>query len=198
MTPLANTRAARQDGFTLIELLTSMAVLSILVAAFATVVASAVRHSGEMEGLAVIQQQTRAALDQLEGDLRQAYTGDPATSPISSVSGTQVTFLSPDNETPFHLRLVSYRLNAGRLERAFATSTDTDGAPWSIPSLGAWHQLADSITNTSAFTFLDQAGAATTTPSAVKTVRVTLTVATTPSSARRFTYTSSITPRADG
>jgi prepilin-type N-terminal cleavage/methylation domain-containing protein len=187
----------REDGFTLSEMLSAMAVLGLLFAAFATVVGSAVRNGGEIEGQTAIQGEARAAVDRFASELRQVYSGDETTYPIESISATQVTFLSPDRANPFHLRRISYRLNAGSLERAFATSSDTDGYPWTIGSLGAWQKLVGPVRNATVFTYYDATGAVTSTASAVKTVGITLVVSTVGSSSRQFTYTSSVTVRAD-
>ena len=117
----------------------------------------------------------RAAVDGLAADLRQAQCNG-TTPPVTTASGTQVTFYSPDRAAPYHLRQVSYRLASSQLDRAFAASTNTGGPPWTIPALGSWQKQIGSIVNTSAFTYKDINGSATTTPTAVASMNVTLTV----------------------
>jgi prepilin-type N-terminal cleavage/methylation domain-containing protein len=190
----------REDGFTLSEMLTSLVVLGVLFAMASTILASAIRHSDEVEDQSVLQAEMRGALDQLGRDLRQAYSGDSLTFPIESISPTGITFLSPDRAQPFHLRRISYRLTSGRLERRAAASTDTDGAPWSIPALGAWLKQAGAITTTTPFRYYDANGSeitSMTNPALVHTVRVTLTAATGSAPNRSFTYETSVTMRAD-
>jgi prepilin-type N-terminal cleavage/methylation domain-containing protein len=191
---------SREDGFTLSEMLTALVVLGALFALASTVIASAIRHSDEVEDQSVMQAEIRGAIDQFGSDLRQTYSGDEATFPIESISPTEITFLSPDRAVPFHLRRVSYRLSGGRFERRIATSTDTDGAPWNIPSLGSWLQQTDRITTTSPFRYFDANGneiTVMTNPSLVDTIRVTLTAATGSDPDRPFTYQTSVTVRAD-
>jgi prepilin-type N-terminal cleavage/methylation domain-containing protein len=193
----AHLRVRREDGFTLMEMLVAMALLGVLFAALALAVGSAIRHSSEVEEESTLQTETRAAIDRFAQDLRQAYTGEEDVAPIESIGSTQITFLSPDRATPFHLRRVSYRLSSGVFERAEAVSTDTDGAPWSIPALGGWAKQVGSVVNTTVFTYLDEGGLPTNDPAAVRTVNVTLTVATPASPNRQSTYQTSVTVRSD-
>jgi prepilin-type N-terminal cleavage/methylation domain-containing protein len=188
-----------ESGFTLVEMLTAMTVFGILIAAYSGLLGSSIRHSTQIEEQTNLQVEARAAITQMGQDFRQAYDGDSntTTSPIESVSGTQFTFLTPDRAQPFHLRRVSYRLNAGSLERAFATSTDTDGYPWSIPTLSSYKPMVGSIVNTSPFVYKTATGTTTTTASQVKTIEVTITVATKASPGRQYTYTNSFTVRGE-
>jgi prepilin-type N-terminal cleavage/methylation domain-containing protein len=185
----------REGGFTLTEMLVTMTFLGVLFAAFALVVGSGLRHSKQVEESSTLQTEVRAAIDHLARDLRQAYTGDDAAFPIESISGTQITFLSPDRAEPFHLRRISYRLQNGELQRAEAVSSDTDGPPWSIPALGSWSTQAGSIRNSTLFTYLDEDGAATATASDVRTINMTVAVATLAEPARQSTYQTSVTLR---
>lgn len=188
-----------EDGFTLIEMLSAMAVFSVVLASFAMVMSSSIRHSGEIEEQSNLQVEGRAAISTVTQDLRQVYDGDDnvATSPIQSMSGTQITFYSPDRAQPFHLRRVSYRLSAGQFERAFATSTDTDGAPWSIPALGSYRKVVGSVVTTTPFVYKKADGTTATTALDVKTIDVTLTVRTRTSPTRQYTYKTSVTVRGE-
>lgn len=188
-----------EAGFTLVEMLTAMTVFSILIASFATLLGSAIRHSDELEEQSSLQVEARAAIAFLSQDLRQVYDGDGnvLTSPIESIGPTQITFLSPDRALPFHLRRLSYRLSAGQFEWAMATSSDTDGYPWSIPALGSYRKLLGSVVNVSTFTYKDAAGLTTAVPANVRTVHVTLTVATDTTPARQYTYQTNATVRSE-
>jgi len=195
MTRRAHLGATRESGFTLIEMLAAMIFIGILFAGFSLVLTSTLHHNDEVQEESTLQTQVRATIDRLAQDLRQAYTGDDAVYPLESISPTQLSFYSPDRQTPFHLRHVSYRLNAGTLERAEATSTDTDGAPWSMPALGVWMPQVASVASSAVFTYLDESGATATTPETVHTVNVTISVETTTSGGRQFTYATSVTLR---
>jgi type II secretory pathway component PulJ len=189
----------REEGFTVVEMLSAMTVMSIVLASFSMVLSSAIRHSGEIEESGNLQVEARAAITTVSQDLRQVFDGDGdlATSPIESISPTQITLLSPDKALPFHLRRVSYRLTGGEFQRAFATSTDTDGAPWSIPALGGYRKVVGSVVNATPFAFKKADGTTATNPIDVKTVDVTLTVATRTSPTRQYTYKSSVTVRGE-
>lgn len=184
-----------ERGFTLIELLVAMAVLGIMLATAMPLLASAVRRSSDVEQRIAIQAEVRPAIEQLGRDLRQAYTGD-ATPPVETLSASQITFLSPDRNEPFHLRRVSYRVSGGVLERATAVSTDTDGSPWVIPGLPAWSPVVRSVVDPAVFTYLDESGAATTNAALVRTVGVRLVVSAARTSSTNLTYQSSVNLRA--
>ncbi len=126
----AVTRLARglraEGGFTVIEMLVSMTVLGVFFAVFATVVSSSIRHGSEIQEEAVLQTEVRASVDTLAADLRQATAGgDTTLAPVSQATGTQLTFLSPDRAAQMHLRLISFQVTGGQLQRALATSTNT-------------------------------------------------------------------------
>lgn len=186
-----------EEGVTLIELMVSIAVLGVFFAAFATVVSSAIRNGSEVQEQAVLQTEVRAAVDTLVADLRQAtVAGDTSLARISTATGTQLTFLSPNRSQPMRLRRISYRISGGQLQRAFATSSNT-AAPWTIPSLGAWSRRNGSVvtTSTPVFTYFDASGAPTSVAANVRTVRIRVVVATATSSSRQFVYDTRVTLR---
>jgi type II secretory pathway component PulJ len=187
--------ARRQGGFTLTEMLISMLFIGVLFGLFATVVGSTIRHNDEVTKMTTLQAEARAVLDQLAQDLRSAYTGDETVPEIESMSSTAITFFSPDRAEPFHLRRVAYRLSGGQLQRRQAISTDTDGYPWSIPALGGWITRLNSVTSTTLFTYKDANGNVTATPAEVAEVLMSVTVATTSSPSRSYTYSTSVTLR---
>jgi prepilin-type N-terminal cleavage/methylation domain-containing protein len=190
-----------ESGFTLIEMLSAMTVMAIVLGSFSLVLSSAIRHSGEIEESGNLQLEARSAITNFAQDMRQVYDGDDnvATSPIQSISATQITFYTPDRAVPFHLRRVSYRVSGGEFQRAFATSTDTDGAPWSIPALGSYRKIV-SVVNTGAepaLVYKKADGTTATSPIDVKTIDVTLIAATRTTPTRRYTYQTSVTVRGE-
>jgi prepilin-type N-terminal cleavage/methylation domain-containing protein len=193
------TTTRRQDGFTLSEMLAALALIGAMFAMFAAVVSSTIKHDSEVREQTTLQTEVRAAIEMLAGELRQAYSGDDTVAPLESISATQITFLSPDRAQPFHMRRISWRLASGKLERAFAASTDTDGAPWTISALGGWARRAGSITNTTLLTYRDSAGnplvPSAATADDVHTVGISVTVATVTSPNRPYKYTTSVTLR---
>lgn len=184
----------REDGVTLIELTVVMALLGLLFGAFSLLLSTTIRDGGTVEDQSVVQAQTRAAIDVLGQDLREAYTGD-TSAPILSMSGTALTFLAPDRAQPFHLRQISYQLVGGQLQRSLATSTNTGGPPWTIPASGPWATQVSSIVNPAVFAYQDNTGATTTNPALVSRVLVTVTVSPRGSQGRQFTYSTSATLR---
>ena len=193
-------RLRAERGFSLIELLITIVMLTFLGMAFATLFSAVANQSQAISEGITTQTQARAALDRFASDFRQAYTGDPApvnpTYPVQSVtSGTSITFFSPDRLNPFHLRRITYRLQSGQLQRAEEVSTDTDGWPWVWPGMSAFRTLVPNVTNTTPFTFYDKNGATTTTASAVRQVRLLLTVRT--NNQRSTTFSENVTVRSD-
>jgi prepilin-type N-terminal cleavage/methylation domain-containing protein len=192
----------REDGFTLVEMLSAMTVFAIVLASFSMVLSSSIRHSSELEEQTNLEVEARGAISSFAQDTRQVYDGDAnlLTSPILSMSPTQVTFYTPDRQVPFHLRRVSYRVSGTEFQRAFATSTDTDGSPWvGITSVGAYRKLVGSLvsTGTPVLAYKKDDGTTATTPIDVKTIDVTLTVATKNTPTRQYTYKTSVTVRGD-
>ncbi|MCP9486943.1 MAG: prepilin-type N-terminal cleavage/methylation domain-containing protein [Gaiellaceae bacterium MAG52_C11] len=195
MRPLT-TRLLRDDGFSLPEMMVAMALLSVLFAAFAVTMGTTLRIGGEVESNSDVQIAVRAAVDTLAADLRQAYSGSATVAPIESMSATAIQFFSPDRQLPFRLRRIGYQAAAGKLERRTATSTDTDGYPWTMNpaaiTSAPWIEQADSLASTAVFTYLDASGATTTSTTAVRTVGIQVVVATQTSPTRQFTYQTSV------
>jgi hypothetical protein len=181
-----------------------MAVFAIVLGTFSMVMSSTIRHSGEVEQQSNLQVEARAAITTISQDLRQVYDGDDnvATSPIQFIFANQMTFLSPDRAQPFHLRRITYRIQGDRLERAFLTSTDTDGYPWSGISAApsAYRTVVRDVVNSGTeplFRYLDADGVPTTNPALISTIEVMLVVATKTSPTREYTYQSSVTVRGE-
>lgn len=189
-------RSLREErGFTAVELMAAMAVLGIVMAAFGQMLITSSKTSNRVEEQATLQNEVRAAVDRLTTDFRQATNAD-GTSPVESLSGTTLTFDSPDRMTPFHLRRVSYRLSNGQLERSASTSTDNDGWPWVWPTgTAAWAPEVGSVVNATVFTFYDANGAVTTDPTAVRSARVSLTVAPRQTQGGSASYTAIVSVR---
>jgi prepilin-type N-terminal cleavage/methylation domain-containing protein len=188
-------RHTDERGFTLPEFLVGMVVLAIVLVGFGQVLMNTSKTSNRIEEQAMLQNDVRSALDRLTSDLREA-TNTHQTSPVGAATATTLTFDAPDRSTPFHLRRISYRLSGGRLERSIITSTNTGGWPWTFPvTPGAWIPQVTSIQNGAVFTYYDENGVVTATPSAVHSVRVTLSVQPKQTQAASTTYTELVTIR---
>jgi type II secretory pathway component PulJ len=188
-----------EGGITLIELLISMFILvTAVTVAWSALMTTTVKATGRAQELANLQTEVRAGVDALAADLRQAQCND-TTLPVTTATTSQITFYSPDRATPYHLRQVSYRVSGGRLERAFQTSTNTGGPPWTMPgSLGAWATLVGSVTSASPFTYKDASGNVTTTATAVASANVALVIAPRPGlGGTGSTYQTTIALRTD-
>jgi prepilin-type N-terminal cleavage/methylation domain-containing protein len=186
--------ARREDGLTLVELLVALPLLGILLMAMTLALTTTTHWGNQVQEDSVIQTESRSVIDGIAKDLRQAHIGN-FTAPIESLSPTTITFDSPDRTTPFHLRRISYRLLNGQLDRQSSTSTNTV-APWTFPATpGPWSKQLGSVMNSAAFSYFDAAGAPTTDPNAVLTVKLSFTISTGSSQGRRFTYTSTVNLR---
>jgi type II secretory pathway component PulJ len=177
------------------ELLVTTALMGILGTGMAATMHMTTQWSSEMTEEAALQNEVRSTLDRMASELRQAYTGD-GTAVLSTMTATQITFTSPDRSSPFHLRRISYRVSGGRLERAFVTSSDSDGPPWSIGALGSWIKQLSGVTSTTVFTYKDEDGATTTTASQVARVDIAITVKSATTPYRTFSYSTSVGLRA--
>ena len=183
-----------ERGFTVPELLVTMVLLAIVLGAFGSVLITSSKTSNRVEAQAALQNDVRAAIDRLTTDFRQA-TNTTQSTPIGSVSATSFTFDSPDRSTPFHIRRISYRLVNGSLDRSTTLSTNT-AYPWTFPATaGPWISQLSSIKNTTPFVFYDANGNVTTTPSAVHSMRITLTVAPAQTQGGSNTYSALVTIR---
>jgi prepilin-type N-terminal cleavage/methylation domain-containing protein len=170
-------RLADERGFTLPELVICMAILGTVLAGFGQMLTSTSKTSNRVTEQALLQNEVRVTVDRLTTDLRSATNANGST-PIESLSATSLQFLAPDTATPFHLRRIAYRFANGKLDRSITYSNDTDGWPWVWPATaGPYIQQLDSITNAAVFTYYDGNGALTTDPAAVRSVRVSVTVA---------------------
>lgn len=201
MTPARHARTAA--GFTLVELLISMVVIGIAVTVLVVLLSTIYNTGTQTVAAGTLQDQARTAVDGLVADLRQAYTGDPATPPVAGFTPTSITFYSPDRQQPFHLRKLGYQLSGGNFQRALVLSTNTDGPPWSgLTTLGPWADVAPSIVanpgGTPVFSYQKADGTPATAAKDIDKVVVTLTTSLPGSRGSASTYTSSAELRTVG
>ena len=170
--------APEDDGFTLSEMLVVMVILSIVIVAFVELLSLTITRSGRTQEQATLQTEVRAGLDAMTSELRQAMCNDQ-TSPMTTATASQITFYTPDRQTPYHLRQVSYQQSGQLFQRAFVTSTNTGGPAWTMPSLSTatWATVFGSVTSTNPFTYRDANGNVTATLSQITQVDVSVTVA---------------------
>jgi prepilin-type N-terminal cleavage/methylation domain-containing protein len=189
-------RRRDQDGFTVIELVISMVLIGTIFSIFAVTMSSTIRNSSEVQEDAVLQGEVRATVDAIARDLRQAYTGN-GTPALETMTGTQIQFLSPDRQTPFHLRRINYKLSGNSIQRASATSTNTSLPPWTFPALGPYAKQVGSVVNSTVFTYYNSADPPQQTAVAadVASVAIKVVVATPQSPNRQFTYATSVALR---
>jgi len=195
---------AGEAGFTLIEMLIATLILMIAIAGLAGMLTEfSTRSQREMTAVGY-QADARAVVDTLATEVRGAYTGDPSTNPIATMTTTQLTFYTPDRQQPFHLQEISYRLSGTSLQRASALTTNTSSdepawKPWPL-TLGSWGTAVDGVVANPGgdplFSYEDASGNPTTDPTAVATVIVELSVAPPPGVDRPTTYKESATIRA--
>ena len=106
----------------------------------------------------MLQGEVRATVDALAKDLRQAYTGN-GNPGIETMLPAELQFVSPDRQTPFHLRRINYGSRTRRSSARAALSTNTGAPPWTFPpSLSAYRDEVGSIANTTVFKYYDAAG----------------------------------------
>lgn len=148
-----------EGGFTLVEMLVTLVVLSILVTLFSLVFQTTITRSATLTEHASLESEGRATVDTIANELRQAGCNG-TTAPVVAASGSTLTFYTPDRDTPYHLREVSYSLSGTNLTEKQVTSTNAGGAPWTIPSIAAApsQNKVRSVSNAIVFDFADSSG----------------------------------------
>lgn len=161
---------------TLVEVTVAVGLLGVVLSIAMSFFSSALMRGTELSEQTELQAETRLVLDQLVRELRQATSGSTSTAAIETMQSGTITFLSPDQGTPYAMRRISYTVDTAtkELRRAIVTSTDTDGVPWVIGALPAASKVLGSVQNAAVFSYKDDAGAVTTIPAAVHTVEITL------------------------
>jgi len=186
-------RRPPEGGFTLVEVTVASLLLLVCLLSGLQFFDGAVSGAADLERSTQQHADARWGTDRLVRELRQAYTGDPTTTPIQSIAARSITFFTPGTGTPFELRRVSYRIVGGMLERSTTTSTAAGGPPWSFGTTGPWAPVME-VRSADAFVGRTSTGAATTDPAAVQSVDVSFLVPNTRGRADR-SFQSSITLR---
>jgi Tfp pilus assembly protein PilV len=148
--------ARNEDGFLFIDSLTAAVMMGIIFVVFAALVVTLEERDNALEGQAVAAAQARPMLDTMAAELESAVCNG-TTQPITSASGTQVTFTTADRQQPYHLQQISYTLSNGTLSRQVAQSTNTGGPPWTMGPTRA-STAVTSVTNPVVFDFVSSAG----------------------------------------
>jgi prepilin-type N-terminal cleavage/methylation domain-containing protein len=169
-------RAAAPHGFTIPELLITVTLLGLVLGPLASMLSRVSWTSNITMDQDAFLAEARSAVESIVTNVREAYTSSSSMRAIVSMNGTQLTFYTPDTQTPFHLVELSYRLSGGNLQRASATSTNTGGPPWTMPALGAWTTVVGSVSNSTLFAYQDASGVATIDTTKVSRVLVTVTI----------------------
>ena len=130
--------ARREDGFSLTEVAIAGVLVMVLAIPMLRFFDSAVGGAAELQTSTQLQSDARLALDGLVRELRQAYTGTPALAP-ATVAPQQLEFYSPDTDTPYRLRRISYRIQNSELQRSVTWSDAAGGPPWAFSgTAGPW------------------------------------------------------------
>ena len=145
-----------EDGFLLLDVLTAMILVAVVVAAFAGIFTSVEQRDSTLQKQAALASAARPMLDTMAAELQSAVCNG-TTQPITTASGTQVVFTTPDRQQPYHLQQISYTLTGGVFSRQVAVSTNTGGPPWTMGSARASTNV-DSVTNAVVFDFVSSSG----------------------------------------
>ena len=145
-----------EDGFLLLDVLTAMILVAVVVAAFAGIFTTVERRDSTLQKQAVLASAARPMLDAMAAELQSAVCNG-TTQPITSASGTQVAFTTPDRQQPYHLQQISYTLASGVFSRQVALSSNTGGPPWTMGAARASTSV-DSVTNSTVFDFVSSSG----------------------------------------
>lgn len=187
--------SARHDerGFTVVEVSVASLLLMLCLIVGLRFFDSAVSGAVDLERSTQQHADARWGTDRLVRELRQAFTGDPATPPVAVATARAITFYAPGTGTPFVLRRIAYRVQGGVLERSITSSTAAGGPPWAFGTVGPWAPVME-VRDADAFVARDAAGAVTTDPAAIESIDIALQVPNTHGRADRL-FRSSITLR---
>lgn len=194
-------RRRRQDGFTLVELLVTVSLLMVVLVPTLLTLLRAQTGTNDLRKLTEARALTRAAMDQMTRDLRQAQRGGPTLPPVLAISGDGLTFLSPDKSTPMRLRKITYAITTtGTLTRSQVSSTNSGSAPWTFPATTPVAAVVTTGVKAASSSFVGRAGdgAVTTDPEAVVRVDLTLVVNGLTRDSAAQTYVQSIDIRSAG
>jgi len=144
---LSRIEPGNEDGFLLIELLAATLLIAVVVGAFAGIFTMIEQRDNTLQGQSVLATSARPMLDTMAAELESAMCNG-TTQPITTASGTQLTFTAPDRQQPYHLQQISYTLSNGVLTR----STNTGGPPWTMGTARTSTSV-NSITNAVVFDF---------------------------------------------
>jgi Tfp pilus assembly protein PilW len=153
---LTRARLRDESGFLLIDLITAAALLLIMLGAFTVVYTMVEGRDNTLQTQADLAATARPLLDTMAAELQSA-TCNGSTQPITSASGTQVTFTTPDRQQPYHLQQITYSLASGVLTRSVALSTNTGGPPWTMGTATTTNSVND-VTNSVVFDFRSSSG----------------------------------------
>lgn len=188
-------RLAAEDGFTLMELAVAIPMIAVVIAALTVTLTYSAGFSSEAQDASSLQIEMRSAMTQLTADLREAYTGSAAITPVESVTATTLSFYAPDRNTPFHLRHIWYRFQNGMLQRASVSSTNTGPASnWTWPAAPpVWIDQVHGLQSLSFAAFKGGSPPApATTPDTVRSVVVAASARTAGGKGRSYDFTQTI------
>jgi prepilin-type N-terminal cleavage/methylation domain-containing protein len=143
-----------EDGFTLIELLAACLLIAVVVGAFAGIFSMIEQRDNTLTGQSVLATQARPMIDSMATELESAICNG-TTQPITTATGTQLTFTAPDRQVPYHLQQISYTLSGGVLTRTVALSTNTGGPPWTMGTAVTTNSVP-SVSNSIVFDYRKQ------------------------------------------
>jgi prepilin-type N-terminal cleavage/methylation domain-containing protein len=182
----------QQSGFTLVELSVTVALLMLVLVPTLMSLSSSERSTGDLRKSTEARAQARHAVDAIARELRQAQTGDPALTAVTSISPTAITFHSPDKSTPFRLRRITYQITGTALTRSEAWSTNAGTPPWTFGPATAPVAVIENVRAGSSFTGKTRSGTPTSLAADVRVVNVTVVVngvTARPGAAQTFTQT---------
>jgi prepilin-type N-terminal cleavage/methylation domain-containing protein len=192
-TPMLARLRRSQGGFTLIELLIAMPLALVVLGGLTFTIVRTSHWGGQLQEESAQQTEARAVVSTIVSDLRQAYYRSGQAPIASGFSSTAMTFYSPDRQTPFHLRKISYQLASRKFQRSALVSSQTfvDPPTWTFTGTAGWQTLLPLVTNSDVFTYYDANSDVYTgtDPLMIRRVDVKLTTSTGGEQPRITTYT---------
>lgn len=167
----------RHAGFSLVEMMIALSLLMIVTGLAFSELSTGMTQTAQLDRASTSSTTARLAIDQIITELRQASTNDINVKPVAVSTASTLTFYSPDRSAAKRLRKITYRVNAGVLERSELLSINTGAAPWTFPATTpTFRVMLRDVTNTDIFSYLDDFEVATTVAANVRSLNINLVV----------------------
>lgn len=164
---------ADDEGTSLIEVVVAVAIFAAVMATVFQAMISSNRYVNDIDDQIRGQTDARLVMDRFTRDLRQAYSGS-AANVLATMTGTELSYYSPDRSTPMRLRRITYRLDSANRTLLRGETLSANMALPPAPTTFVTQLTA--VSSTTLFTYKDVLGDLETIAAEVRTVTLNVAV----------------------